>query len=138
MSRISRREARVCAVKVLYGVEFHKDEDMSELFDMTVEEGEIESNDFAKSLFLGVCEHLEDVDLAISENARGWKIERISRMSLAIMRVCVYELLFTDIPSAIAINEAIEIDKIYDSDDAPSFVNGILNAVARSKNKDSE
>lgn len=138
MSRISRREARICAVKVLYGVEFHKDEDMSALFDMTIDECGLESNDFAKSLFLGVCEHLDEVDLAISENSKGWKMERIARMSLAIMRVCVYEILFTDVPTAIAINEAIEIDKLYDSDDAPSFINGILNAVARSKNKDSE
>ena len=82
---------------------------------------------------MGACEHRTEIDAAIAENAKGWRIDRIAKMSLAVMRVAVYELLCTDTPSSIVINEALEIDKIYDSDDSPAFINGVLNAVAKSK-----
>ena len=136
MSKISRREARICAVKVAYCAEFHKDEDKNALFDLTCAEGEIASNDFARSLFIGTSENIEKIDEAIASCAKGWKIGRISKMSLSVMRVCAYELLFTDTPAPIAINEAIEIDKMFDSDDAPAFVNGVLNSIARSNPKE--
>ena len=74
---------------------------------------------------------MEEIDEKIAENAKGWKKERIARISLAIMRLCVYELLFSDVPRAVAINEAIEIAKTYDTDDAPAFINGILNTIAK-------
>ena len=135
MSKLSRRDARICADKVIFSVDFYKEEDKDALFERTCENSAIASNDFAKSLFLGACENLEKIDAAISENSKGWKIERISKMSLAVMRIASYELLFTDTPTPIVINEAIEIDKLFDGDDAPAFVNGILNAVAKSERK---
>ena len=138
MSKISRRDARICAVKVMYTAEFHKDEDKNELFELTCAEGEIGSNDFAKSLFLGACEHIGEIDEAIEKNAKGWKLSRISKMSLSVMRICAYELLFTDTPAPIAINEAMEIDKQFDSDDAPAFVNGVLNSIAKSNPKEQQ
>lgn len=136
MSKISRREARICAVKVAYCAEFHKDEDKNALFELTCEEGEIGYNDFSKSLFFGTFDNIEKIDAEIEKNAKGWKIGRISKMSLAVMRVCAYELLFTDTPAPIAINEAMEIDKMFDSDDAPAFVNGVLNSIAKSNPKE--
>ena len=66
----------------------------------------------------------------ISDYAKGWSIERIAHISLAILRLCAYELLYTDIPTPIAINEAVELAKIYDGDEAPAFINGILNTIA--------
>lgn len=138
MSKISRRDARICAVKVMYSAEFHKDEDKNELFELTCAEGEIEYNDFAKSLFFGACEHIAAIDEEIEKNAKGWKLSRISKMSLAVMRICAYELLFTDTPAPIAINEAMEIDKMFDSDDAPAFVNGVLNSIAKSHPKEQQ
>lgn len=138
MSKISRRDARICAVKVMYSAEFHKDEDKNDLFELTCAEGEIGYNDFAKTLFFGASDNVEVIDKAISDNAKGWKFERISKMSLAVMRICAYELLFTDTPAPIAINEAMEIDKLFDSDDAPAFVNGVLNSIARSHPKEQQ
>lgn len=138
MSKISRREARICAVKVMYCADFHKDEDKNALFELVCSEGEIKYNDFAKALFFGASDNIEKIDEAISACAKGWKIERISKMSLAVLRVCAYELLFTETPAPIAINEAMEIDKAFDSDDAPAFVNGVLNSIARSNPKEKE
>ena len=136
MSKLSRRDARICAVKVMYAAEYHKDEDKNALFELTCEEGEIESNEFAKNLFFGASDHLGEIDEAIEKNAKGWKLSRISKISLSVMRVCAYELLFTDTPAPIAINEAMEIDKMFDSDDAPAFVNGVLNSIAKSNPKE--
>lgn len=133
MSAISRRDARICAVKLIYSFEFQKDADKEAFFDLVCSEGELPHNAFSKQLFLGTCENIEKIDDAILQNAKTWRFERIAKMSLAVMRVCAYELLFTDTPAPIAINEAVEIDKIFDSDDAPSFVNGVLNAIAKSK-----
>ena len=83
-----------------------------------------------KRRFRGTLAHIGDIDARISENAKGWRLDRIARMSLAIMRLCVYELLYTEVPTPIAINEAVELAKAYDGDDAPAFINGILNSIA--------
>ena len=131
MAKITRRAARECAVQILYGYDFQKDVDKEEFFTSTCEEEEIACNGFAKSLFLGVCEHIEEIDAKIGENLRGWSFERVSRISLAVMRLCAYEIMYTDVPFAIAINEALEVDKKFDKDDAPGFINGVLNAIAK-------
>jgi N utilization substance protein B len=131
MASITRRAARECAVKALYSFEFNKDADPVLWFATVCNEGEIPTNDFAASLFMGVAENKEAIDAKIAENAKGWKLERIAKMSLSIMRLCVYELMYTEVPKPIAINEAIELAKAYDTDDAPAFINGVLNAVAK-------
>ncbi len=130
MASISRRAARECAIKALYSYEFNKETDPILHFATVCAEGEIPTNDFAASLFTGVIENMEAVDAKIAENAKGWKLERIAKMSLCVLRLCVYELMFTEVPRPVAINEAIELAKAYDTDDAPAFVNGILNTVA--------
>lgn len=131
MAYITRRAARECAVQILYGYDFQKEENTEEFFDFTAEEAEIETNTFAKSLYTGTLQHLEEIDAKIQENLRGWSFSRVSRVSLAIMRICAYELMFTDVPVSIAINEALEIDKKFDKDDSPSFINGVLNSIAK-------
>ncbi len=131
MSYITRRAARECAIQILYGYDFYKAEDKGAFFDFAAEESELESNSFARELFIGTCEHLEEIDKKIEENSHGWSLSRISRVSLAIMRLCVYEMMFTDVPVSISINEAMEIDKKFDKDDAPPYINGVLNSIAK-------
>ncbi len=130
MASITRRAARECAIKALYSYEFNQDADPILHFATVCTEGEIPTNDFAASLFQGVIEHKDEIDAKIAENAKGWKLERIAKMSLSVLRLCVYELMFTEVPRPVAINEAIELAKAYDTDEAPAFVNGILNTVA--------
>ena len=131
MAKITRRAARECAVQILYGYDFQKDMEKEEFFVSTCDEEEIVYNDFAKELFLGTCENIEKIDEAINANLRSWSLSRVSKVSLAVMRLCAYELMFTDIPVSIAINEALEVDKKFDKDDAPGFINGVLNAIAK-------
>lgn len=131
MAKITRRTARESAVQLLYGYDFQKEYDKEEFFTFTSEEAEIETNAFAKELYTGAVEHLAEIDAKITENLRSWSFERVSKISLAVMRICAYELMFTDVPVPIAINEAVEIDKKFDKDDAPAFINGVLNAIAK-------
>ncbi|MBQ9747121.1 MAG: transcription antitermination factor NusB [Clostridia bacterium] len=136
MAKITRRAARECAVQILYAYDFQKELEKEEFFELACEEEELATNDFAKSLFLGACGHIDEIDAKITENLRGWSLSRVSRVSLAVMRICAYELMFTDIPVSIAINEALEIDKKFDKDDAPGFINGVLNAIAKGCKKE--
>ena len=78
-------------------------------------------------------EHQADVDGVISSFAKDWKIERMNRVDVAILRLAICEIMYReDVTTAIAINEAVELAKKYSTDDAPQFINGILGAYVRS------
>ena len=116
MATISRRTARESAVKALYSYEFNADlqMDAAEFFALICSEAEIPTNDFAVSLYTGTIAHMEEIDEKIAENAKGWKKERISAVSKAVLTLATYEMLFfDDIPVKVSINEAIELAKKY-------------------------
>ena len=76
-------------------------------------------------------EKQRQIDALVERYSNGWKVKRISRISLAILRLCIYEMLYVeDIPFSVSINEAVELCKKYNDDKAPAFVNGILNTIA--------
>ncbi len=83
----------------------------------------------------GVREKAPELDAVISEYAHGWKVSRISKTALTILRCAIYEILYMpDIPPAASINEAVELDKGYDDPETVSFINGILGSFMRSRN----
>lgn len=87
---------------------------------------------YISELVAGVCHHGPELDSYISKYAIGWAFSRISRMAATIMRVAMYEILYmADIPAAAAINEAVEIAKVYEATETVSFINGILGAFMR-------
>ncbi len=87
---------------------------------------------FTRDLATGADEHLKDLDAEIARLAKGWSLERIAPLELAIMRVALYELRERDdVPHEVAIDEAVSLAKRYCGADAPGFVNGILGAAAR-------
>jgi len=128
--KISRREAREHLLGLIYETEFRADEEKEVIFETSSEEREIPDDAFIKKLYFGICDKLEEIDALIAKHSVGWKTERISRVSRAVLRLGVYELVYmSDIPSSVSINEAIELTKKYDDEKARAFVNGILNAV---------
>ncbi len=131
---MKRRLAREYAFKLIYEHAVQTDKAGADLIRDTAEEQGFTPDDYIKCVVNGVAEKQPELDALISENANGWKIERISLASLSIMRLAIYEMLYADeIPYAIAINEAVELAKTYDHDRAPKFINGILNSVAEKK-----
>ena len=86
------------------------------------------------SIVNGVAQHMEELDGLISRYSRGWKIGRISKTALAVLRVALYEILYVeDVPASAAINEAVEQAKSYDDPETVSFINGILGSYMREK-----
>ena len=132
---MNRRQARENVFYLVFETEFQKEEiNSAELFQEAQDLGVIEYDEFTERVFFGVMAELENVDKKIEENAKGWKLERISKVSLAIMRICVYEMLYCeDVPFNISINEAVELAKKFDYDKAPSFINGIVNKIAENE-----
>ena len=129
---MNRRQARENVFYLVFETEFQKDDiNCAELFQTAQDIGVIEYDEYTERVFFGVMSELEAIDAKISENAKGWKFERISKVSLAIMRICVYEMLYCeDVPFNISINEAVELAKKFDYEKAPSFVNGVVNKIA--------
>ena len=79
----------------------------------------------------GVREHADEIDAEISACLRGWTLQRLSRVDLAILRLSVYEMQYADIPAAVSINEAVELTRKYSSEASCPFVNGVLGTISR-------
>ena len=130
---LKRREARETAFELIYEAGFY-DGNYAGQFELSREVREIETDDYITAVYRGVTEHLEELDGLISDCALNWKTGRISRVTMAILRLCAYEMLYLeDVPYTVAINEAVELAKKYDDDKAPAFVNGVANRIADEK-----
>lgn len=132
---MSRRSARKNAFFLLFQMDFNKAEEYEQVKQIFFEEKdepvEEEDKQFIVSKVEGTRSHLEEIDTLIGESAKGWNTDRMSKVDLAILRLAVYELLFSgDTPVGVAINEAVELAKKFSSDEAPGFINGILGKVA--------
>ncbi len=133
---MTRREARIEAFQLIFQAEFRREEPLSSVLQIAqdTKDEPTEYNDYIRNVYYGVWEQLPVLDEAIAAHAKGWKLSRISRVSLALLRLGIYEMLYLeDVPFNIAINEALEIAKLYDEEKSVAFINGILNAVAEEK-----
>lgn len=89
---------------------------------------------FTRELAEGVEAHRPEFDAAIARHAKGWSLDRISPLDRNIMRVCLYEVAYRDdVPTEVALDEAVELAKEYSGANAPGFVNGILGAAVRER-----
>lgn len=130
-AKLTRREAREAALGLIYEKDFGACDDDKTLLALACENRDIpENNKYINTVFFGVCEHTEEIDALIAKHSVGWRTERLTRVSRAILRLAVYELKYMeDIPANVTINEAVELAKKYDDERAKPFINGILNAV---------
>ena len=130
---MTRRELREEIFKLLFMVEFYSKEEMAEQVKSYFEdfpEKEISENDHAyiEEKYENICA----IDEKIAGAAKGWKLERIGKSDLSILRLGVYEMLYDDdIPVGVAINEAVELAKSFGENESASFINGILGKLAR-------
>ena len=131
---MTRTEARDAAFKICFEYIFQKDtseELISKYYELFGDAGE--QKEFLEGLVSGCIENLEEIDAKISENLSNRPISRISKVSLSALRIAIFEMLHTDVPPSIAINEAVELAKIYGGEESSSFVNGILGEISRMK-----
>lgn len=130
-NNISRYKMREQAVLLVFEKLF-TDSDIDEIADNIIDSRDEYYSDYAIDTAKNIEDKLQEIDDCISSHlSKGWKITRISRTALAVLRVAVYEMKFVEeVPVSVAINEAVELCKKYSVDDA-SFVNGVLGAVAK-------
>lgn len=126
---MTRKMAREEAFILIFEKVFN-DSTCEEILEIAAEVREFKPDEYINKVFFGVYEKVEEIDALISEKAVGWKINRISKTSLAILRLSIFEIKYMDdIPESVSINEAVELCKKYATKEDASFVNGILSSI---------
>jgi len=130
----TRHHARMAVVSLLYAYDLGNGS-IADFSHEILEEKKIRNKqkDFALDLFNGVMEHLEDVDKAIVTHLKDWDFERLGSIERATLRLGAYEVLNTELDTAVIINEAIEVAKAFAAEQSPKFINGVLDAIAKDK-----
>lgn len=132
---MNRSAAREKAFKLVYSLEIQKEEQLPEQIHLYLENENIKDEETVKyieSVLIGIAENIDSIKEKISQNLKhGWKIERISKIDLALLKVAIYEILFTNTPYKVAINEAIELSKKYGEESSSNFINGILASIVK-------
>ena len=130
-NRLTRREERETVFKLLFSASFRTEETPAQILEEYEEDNEIVCSDYVRSTFLGASAYLKEADGLIEADSKNWKASRLSLVTSALLHLSVYEMLETDVPPKVAINEAVELAKIYDDAAAAPFINGILNRIGR-------
>ncbi len=130
---MDRKIARAHAMKLIYEWEMGGDGGEETRMNLLgVEPGENEA-EYMNRMFEGVVVNEEKIDSQIAAHLRGWTIERLSRVDLAILRLGAYELMLGEIPAGIVINEAVELANQFSTDKAGAFINGVLGSLSRAE-----
>lgn len=136
----SRRRSREITLSLLYSLEFaskdRADEKTEDTFDI-IERNESD-DEYARRLFEGVCRNLGVIDERIRSYSHHWRLERMNLIDRNILRIGVFELVEGLVPVEVAINEAVELSKVFGDSKSSSFVNGILDAIARQEKEKEE
>ncbi len=131
MPRPERHRARIQALQMLYQREVTGDSIERILADESFSPENGPPDEFCRLLATGVEQHLETIDGVIGETSEHWAVARMPLVDRNILRIATFELLhLADVPSSVAINEAVELAKVYGGDDSSKFVNGVLGRIA--------
>lgn len=131
---MSRKKARIGAMQALFSMDINNDFSLDNL-NLFMENNHFlgDEADYINRVVPDILDKLESVDETIEKNLNGWTIARLAKVDRQILRIAVYEFLYKDdIPPEVSINEAVDIARLYSSDDAPKFINGILGTIYRS------
>ena len=131
---MKRSELREHLFLMLFCKDFHETEELEEqakLYLESLEEPKAKDMEYLEKRFTEVLKVVEEIDSKIEESSKGWQLKRIGKVELTIMRLAVYEIKYDEeIPTGVAINEAVELAKKFGDDNSGSFVNGILAKIA--------
>lgn len=135
---MTRREIRDSAFKLVFE-QLLRDDDINELYDIAEDIEEITVNDDVKKIVEGTMAHADELDEIISRYSKSRSIARISKLNLAILRIAMYESLYDDnTPMNAAISEAIKLSMMYTYQEDTAFINGVLGAFSRDRQKNEE
>lgn len=137
---MSRREMREHIFRLLFMGQFHSEEEMTEQLPLYFEELDKETykeptdreETYMKEKYALVVNKLPEIDELLNATSKGWKTSRMNRVDLTVLRLAVYELKYDEeVPTGVAINEAVELAKKFGGETSSSFVNGILGKIAK-------
>ena len=130
---MNRTAIREQAFKLIYSLEIQKQNNLQEAIDLFLESNEIEdksAKEYINDAILGIEKNKEKIVEQIEKNLKkDWKIDRISKIDLAILKLAIYEIQYKELPFKVVINEAVELAKKYGEDSSKNFVNGVLASI---------
>ena len=137
---MTRKEAREQAFIIVFEKEFNSEYSLDEIISAAKDADLFEVDSFAEALSRKTLDNMDKLDEVISANLKGgWRIGRISKISLAILRLAICEMThFSEIPVSVSINEAVELSKTYASEQDSKFINGLLATVGRGLKADAQ
>ncbi len=128
---MNRKTARENAFILIFEKNFRND-GIEDIINDAIEARDFEYDSYVETVFRGVFENAESVDGLISENLKGWRLERLTKVALSLLRLAVYEMLYmSDIPLGVSINEAVELAKKYSTQEDAAYINGVLGTIAK-------
>lgn len=127
-TKLNRHEMRRAAFLLTFEREFFPNEPVEEMFAQAQGSGLVEFDQAARNMFLGVEAHKEELDQTISKYLKKWSLSRISKVSLAVLRLAAYEMIYcqNQVPGDIVISEAVKLAQEYTSQEDVTFINGVL------------
>lgn len=133
---MTRHEAREQAFAVIFEKLFKDDISFADIIADAEESGLVKVNNFANSILKLVEDNIEKIDEVISANLVNWTIQRLPKVSVAVLRLAVAEILFSEeVPAGVAVNEAVEIAKTFGTVEDASYINGVLSTIVKGLNK---
>ena len=133
METKSRSELRKDIMTILYQINIYDANNMSYSIDDIIKEVVEIDNEFVKEVVYGVITYKNEIDELANKYLNGWKISRLGNTDQAILRMGIYELMYTKTPEIVTINEAIELAKNYSDDDVRKMINGVLDRIYHEK-----
>ena len=132
---MKRSAIRELTFRLIYSLEIQKTEDLEEQIELYLECNEVEDNEakeYIKDAIIGINENINEIQGLIEKNLKAdWKIDRISKIDLSLLKLAIYEIKYKQIPYKVAINESLELAKKYGEDTSKNFINGILASVVK-------
>ena len=129
----NRSELRKLCMTILYQIEIYNKNHIKYDTDEVISEVSEIDNEFIKEIVYGVITYREEIDKIANKYLDGWTIDRLGNTDGAILRMGIFELLYTDTPDVVAINEAVELAKVYSDDNVRKMINGVLDKVYHNK-----
>ncbi len=135
---MKRSAIRELTFRLIYSLEIQKVEDLEEQIELYIQCNDIEDDDakeYIKDSILGIKENNIEIQGLIEKNLKAdWKIDRISKIDLSLLKLAIYEIKYKEIPYKVAINESLELAKKYGEETSKNFINGILASVVKEMN----
>ena len=132
---MKRSAIRELAFRLIYSLEIQKTEDLEEQVELYLECNEVEDNEakeYIKDAIIGIKENNNEIQRLIEKNLKAdWKIDRILKIDLSLLKLAIYEIKYKNIPYKVAINESLELAKKYGEETSKNFINGILASVVK-------